>query len=188
MKTKDDQSIYSSYKNEILKKDDKFLMSEENQSETTDDNETRNVDVPKKKVVLKSEEISVNVGPKIRAILRNLPEMVEENEILAELKKAIERANSELDSEDEITQSPLKIYDKLIELDVLSEEEMGEKEFEEKEAEVLQNFDDNDYREDDSTYDAEMRKDIEKGKAEEIIKQLGTDWRKDDEDFYSSNY
>lgn len=179
MKTKVNKSILEKYK--------QFLQEEiENSSENSvDETETEAV---KKKVVVKSEEISVNVGPKIRAILRNFPAVVEEKEVLSELKKAIERANSELSSEDEINQSPLKIYDKLIELKVFSEEEMDEEEFEEKEAEVLQNFDDDDFREDDDASDTEMRRDIERGRAEELIRQMGTDWRKHDEDFLSSNY
>ena len=211
MKTNDDQCIYESYREDILKKFKESLHEKEPEVEEEpsssiekkemedvdhnieDDSESdvddeSNIESPKKKVVVKSEEFSVNVGPKIRAILRNFPSMVEDKEVLSELKKAIERANSELSSEDEITQSPLKIYDKLIELGIISEEEMDEEEFEEKEAEVLQNFDDDDYTEDDNAYDAEMRKDIEKGKAEEMIRQMGTDWRKHDEDFYSSNY
>ena len=174
MKNEDTKSIYESYTENVLKHD-----------ENTNDENTNEF---KKKVVLKSEEISVNIGPKIRAILRNFPAMVEENEILSQLKKAIERANLELDEENEITQSPLKIYDKLIEIKALSEEALDEDEFKEKETEVLQNFNDDDYMEDDDAYSGEIRKDIEKGKAEEIIRQMGTDWRKDDEDFYSSNY
>ena len=185
MKSKVNQSILKKYKNflqeEIDKTEEKAISPEDSVNET-------DTEAVKKKVVVKSEEITVNVGPKIRAILRHFPAMVEETNVLSELKKAIERANSELSSEDEINQSPLKIYDKLIELKVLSEEEMDEEEFEEKEAEVLQNFDDDDYREDDDANDAEIRKDIEKGKAEEMIRQMGTDWRKHDEDFYSSNY
>lgn len=178
MKNKDTKSIYESYTEDVLKnKKDPDTEEENTEKEST-----------RKKVVLKSEELSVNVGPKIRAILRNFPTMIGENDVLSELKKAIERANSELSSEDEITQSPLKVYDKLIEIKALSEEDMDEEEFEEKEAEVLQNFNDDDYTEDDDARSADIRRDIEKGKAEEIIRQMGTDWRKDDEDFYSSNY
>ena len=178
MKNKDTKSIYESYTEDVLKN--------KNDSDTEDENTEKKL--TKKKVVLKSEELSVNVGPKIRAVLRNFPTMVEENDVLSELKKAIERANSELSSDEEITQSPLKVYDKLIEIKALSEEDMDEDEFEEKETEVLQNFNDDDYTEDSDPHSAEIRKDIEKGKAEEIIRRMGTDWRKDDEDFYSSNY
>lgn len=178
MKNKDTKSIYESYTEDVLKN--------KNDSDTEDENTEKKP--TKKKVVLKSEELSVNVGPKIRAVLRNFPTMVEENDVLSELKKAIERANSELSSDEEITQSPLKVYDKLIEIKALSEEDMDEEEFEERETEVLQNFNDDDYTEDDDAHSADIRKDIEKGKAEEIIRRMGTDWRKDDEDFYSSNY
>lgn len=141
-----------------------------------------------KKVILKAEEISTKTDLQTRTLLRHLVPMVEENDILKELKKAIERANAELDGENQINKSPLKIYDQLIEIKAVYEDEMDEEDFEEKEAEVLQNFDDDDYREDDNQYDAEIRRDIEKGKAEELIKNMGTDWRKHDEDFHSSNY
>lgn len=185
MKTKVNKSILEKYKQFLQEEIEKTEDIENPSEDSVDETDTEAV---KKKVVVKSEEISVNVGPKIRAILRNFPAVVEEKEVLSELKKAIERANSELSSEDEIDQSPLKIYDKLIELKVLSEEEMDEEEFEEKEAEVLQNFDDDDFREDDNASDTEMRRDIERGRAEELIRQMGTDWRKHDEDFFSSNY
>jgi hypothetical protein len=197
MKNKDQKAIFESYREEILKKFKQSLESEKEnkeeikpkkekiKSEISDDETIDNV---KKKVVLKSEEISTNIGPQTRAILRHLPAMVEEKDILFELKKAIERANAELDSDNQINKSPLKVYDRLIEIKALYEDEMDQDDFEEKEAEVLQNFDDNDYREDDDQYDAEVRRDIEKGKAEELIKGMGTDWRKHDEDFYSSNY
>lgn len=178
MKNKDSESIYESYTKDILS----------NKNNVDAENEDVEKKLIKRKVVLKSEELSVNVGPKIRAVLRNFPTMVEENDVLSVLKKAIERANSELSSEEEITHSPLKVYDKLIEIGALSEEDMDNDEFKEKETEVLQNFNDDDYIEDNDHLSAEIRKDIEKGKAEEIIRKMGTDWRKDDEDFYSSNY
>lgn len=187
----------TSFKEELLKKFKESLQQEEKPKwekktivpkKKTDDIEVEEIETLKKNIVLKSEEISVNIGQKFRAVLRNFPSMVEETEVLTTLKKSIERANSELDEENQIKESPLKIYDKLVSLGVLTQDEMDEDDFEEKEAAVLQNFNDDDFLEDDNAYDAEMRRDIEKGKAEEMINQMGTDWRKHDEDFYSSNY
>ena len=194
MKKNDQTAIYESYKEEVLNKYmedvDVQRLAQQDPREIYHDEEVKDVeeDTPKKKVVVKSEEISVNLGPKLRSILRHLPNMSEENDILSSIKNAIQLANRELDEDDEIKNSPLNVYDKLIELGVLSEEEIDEDDFEEKDVEALQNFDDDDYREDDDDRDKEMRKDIEKGKAEEMIRRMGTDWRKHDEDFYSSNY
>lgn len=187
----------NSFKEELLKKFKESLQQEEKPKwkkktivlkKESDESEIEEIQTLKKNIVLKSEEISVNIGQKYRAVLRNFPSMVEEIEVLTTLKKSIERANLELDEENQIKESPLKIYDKLVSLGVLTQDEMDEDDFEEKEAAVLQNFNDDDFTEDDNAYDAEMRRDIEKGKAEEIIGQMGTDWRKHDEDFYSSNY
>ena len=194
MKKNDQTAIYESYKDEVLNKYmedvDVQRLAQQDPREIYHDEEVKDVeeDTPKKKVVVKSEEISVNLGPKLRSILRHLPNMSEENDILSSIKNAIQLANRELSEDDEIKNSPLNVYDKLIELGVLSEEEINEDDFEEKDVEALQNFDDDDYREDDDDRDKEMRKDIEKGKAEEMIRRMGTDWRKHDEDFYSSNY
>jgi hypothetical protein len=194
MKKNDQTAIYESYKEEVLNKYmedvDVQRLAQQDPREIYHDEEVKDVeeDIPKKKVVVKSEEISVNLGPKLRSILRHLPNMSEENDILSSIKNAIQLANRELSEDDEIKNSPLNVYDKLIELGVLSEEEIDEDDFEEKDVEALQNFDDDDYREDDDDRDKEMRKDIEKGKAEEMIRRMGTDWRKHDEDFYSSNY
>lgn len=187
----------TSFKEELLKKFKESLQQEEKPKwekktiapkKETDESEIEEIQTLKKNIVLKSEEISVNIGQKFRAVLRNFPSMVEETEVLTTLKKSIERANLELDEENQIKESPLKIYDKLVSLGAITQDEMDEDDFEEKEAAVLQNFNDDDFTEDDSAYDAEIRRDIEKGKAEEIISQMGTDWRKHDEDFYSSNY
>jgi hypothetical protein len=188
MKNKDQKAIFESYKEEILNKFKQSLKSEPKSSEEENSDDVEKIKVAKKKVILKAEEISTNIGPQTRAVLRHLPAMVEEKDILSEIKKSIERANAELNSDDQINKSPLRVYDKLIEIKAIYEDEMDEEEFEEKETEVLQNFDDDDYREDDDQHDAEIRRDIEKGKAEELIKGMGTDWRKHDEDFYSSNY
>ena len=194
MKKNDQTAIYESYKEEVLNKYmedvDVQRLAQQDPREIYHDEEVKDVeeDIPKKKVVVKSEEISVNLGPKLRSILRHLPNMSEENDILSSIKNAIQLANRELSEDDEIKNSPLNVYDKLIELGVLSEEEIDEDDFEEKDVEALQNFDDDDYREDDDDRDKEMRKDIEKGKAEEMIRRMVTDWRKHDEDFYSSNY
>jgi hypothetical protein len=198
MKNKDQKAIYESYKEEILKK---FKQSLESENDTDDvigdedlkieddvddvkykDDEIENL---KKEVVVKSDEIGVNIGPKIRAIVRNLPNEFDYEDSLAVIQKAIRIASAEID--EDIKESPLKVYDKLIDLDILSKETVSD-DFDdaEKETGVLMNFNDDDYSEDED--DDENRKDIRKGEVEEIIRQMGTDWRRDDEDYISSNY
>jgi hypothetical protein len=111
------------------------------------------------------------------------------------IKKSIEKINSNSESEEDyIKASPLAIYDKLIELNAISEEEMDNDKFEdfnpEKEPDVLQSFEDDDYNEFDDSDEREQdwkRQEL-KGKWEDIIRDMGTDWRRDEEDFRSSNY
>jgi len=218
MRNNDEIAIYESYRDEIL---NKFKNSLEGEDQNEEPNEKENiedsdVDVendidsdedvdneveekqPKKKVIVKSEELSRNVGIQLREILRRLPPVSEDTEILSNLKKAIEKYNSTVTNEEDlIKSSPLKIYDELIELNAISEEEMDENDipdFEKsggEEPDVLQSFEGEDYREfDDETPDWEKENEAEreKDKLRELIRQAGTDWRKDDEDFYSSNY
>jgi hypothetical protein len=198
MKNKDQKAIYESYKEEILKK---FKQSLENENDTDDvigDEDLKieddvddvkykddEIEKLKKEVVVKSDEIGVNIGPKLRAIVRNLPNEFDYEDSLAVIQKAIRIASAEID--EDIKESPLKVYDKLIDLDILSKETVSD-DFDdaEKETGVLMNFNDDDYSEDED--DDENRKDIRKGEVEEIIRQMGTDWRRDDEDYISSNY
>jgi len=221
MRNNDQVAIFESYREEILKKF-KDSVSDENDNEKDNtgdiessvendidtgdlDNDAENIDLegndteqeekPKRKVVVKAEDLSTNIGPKLREILRNIPNVTEDVDILSAIKKAIERVNSSTnDEEGIITASPLSIYDKLIELNAISEEEMDDDKFEDfdpdKEPDVLQSFEDDDYSEFDDSDEREQdwKKQELKGKWEDIIRDMGTDFRKDDEDFRSSNY
>jgi hypothetical protein len=198
MKNKDQKAIYESYKEEILKKFKQSLESENDTDDVIGDEDLKiedDIDVAtdkddeienfKKEVVVKSDEIAVNIGPKLRAIVRNLPNEFDYEDSLAVIQKAIRIAGAEID--EDIKESPLKVYDKLIDLDILSKEVVSDNcDDAEKETGVLMNFNDDDYSEDED--DDENRKDIRKGEVEEIIRQMGTDWRRDDEDYISSNY
>ena len=166
------------------------------------DDDTPDEPRPKKNVVVKADEIGLNLGPVVRAILRNIPDLSEDTEIFTNLKKAIEMANSILDEEDQIKESPLKVYEKLTELGVLREEEMEADAFDDFESgtenALLQNFDDDDYDIDEdpelsklgkrSDFATGMSRDVERNKIEDEIRRMGTDWRGQDEDFRSSNY
>lgn len=200
MKNKDQKAIYESYKEEILKKFKQSLEDENNTSDMIDDEDLKvsdeiahnseedeySGDSLKKEIVIKAEEIAVNLGPKLRSIVRNLPNEFDYNDALAAIQKAIRIASAEID--EDIKESPLKVYDKLIELGILSKETASDSSDDDIDGEtgVLMNFNDDDYSEEDD--DNENRKDLQKGEAEEIIRQMGTDWRRDDEDYISSNY
>jgi hypothetical protein len=214
MKNNDQIAIFESYRDEILKnfkdslsdenegnieKDD--MESQESNVETdlelddTEDSDSEKEEKPKRKVVVKSEELTTNVGPKMREILRNIPSVSEDSDILSLIKRSIEKINSKMENEeDHIKASPLSIYDKLIELNAISEEEMDNDEFEdfnpEKEPDALQSFEDDDYTEfdDSDSSEQEWKKESEMGKLRDMIRQMGTDWRGEDEDFRSSNY
>lgn len=214
MRNKDQVAIFESYRDDILNKfkqdnlggdfepekniddSDSEVFDDIEDSDDIEDDDTPSEPAPKRNVIIKSEEISVNVGPQIRSILRNLPPMSEDTEILGDLKRAIEKANSELDEDDQITRSPLNLFDELVELGVLRQEEMEQEDFEDKEAELLQNFDDDEYDDDDdfsrlgkrSDFAKGMSRDVERSKMEDEIRRMGTDWRGQDDDFFSSNY
>jgi hypothetical protein len=214
MKNNDQIAIFESYRDEILKnfkdslsdenggnieKDD--MENQESNVETdlelddTEDSDSEKEEKPKRKVVVKSEELTTNVGPKMREILRNIPSVSEDSDILSLIKRSIEKINAKIDNEEDyIKASPLSIYDKLIELNAVSEEEMDNDEFEdfnpEKEPDALQSFEDDDYTEfdDSDSSEQEWKKESEMGKLRDMIRQMGTDWRGEDEDFRSSNY
>jgi hypothetical protein len=208
MKNKDQVAIFESYRDDILNKFKQDVLGGDSESENNvdvddieDDIEDDDTDVeptPKKNVVIKSEEIGVNLGLALRSILRNLPSLSEDTEILSNLKRAIEKTNSALDDEDQIKESPLNIYTKLIELGILREEEMNEDEIndEDKEVDLLQSFEDDEYDNDDdlsrlgkrSDFAKGMSRDVERSRMEDEIRRMGTDWRGQDEDFLSSNY
>jgi len=208
MRNKDQEAIFESYKQLILNEQNMIGDASDDDMSDIDadiddlDDDTPDEPRPKKNVVIKADEIGLNLGPVIRAILRNIPDMSEDTEIFTNLKKAIEMANSILDEEDQIKESPLKVYEKLTELGVLREEEMEAEAFDDFESgaenAVLQNFEDDDYDIDEdpelsklgkrSDFAAGMGKDVERNKIEDEIRRMGTDWRGQDEDFRSSNY
>lgn len=207
MRNKDQEAIFESYKQLILSEQDfREEISEVDPDggddvfdDSLEDDDTPSEPLPKKNVVIKATEIGVNLGQNLRSILRHLPDLSEDVEILSNLKKAIEKTNSTLDDEDHIKDSPMKIYDKLIDLGVLREEEMDQEDFdEEKETDLLQNFDDDDYDIDEdpglskmgkrSDFAKGMSRDVERSKIEDEIRRMGTDWRGQDSDFESSNW
>ena len=155
MRNKDQEAIFESYKQLILNEQNIIGGASDDDMSDIDadiddlDDDTPDEPRPKKNVVIKADEIGLNLGPVIRAILRNIPDMSEDTEIFTNLKKAIEMANSILDEEDQIKESPLKVYEKLTELGVLREEEMEAEAFDDFESgtenAVLQNFEDDDY-------------------------------------------
>ena len=203
MKNKDQEAIFESYKQLIL--NEQNIIGDASDDDMNDidadieglDDDTPDEPRPKKNVVVKADEIGLNLGPVIRSILRNIPDLSEDTEIFTNLKKAIEMANSILDEEDQIKESPLKVYEKLTELGVLREEEMEADAFDDFESgtenALLQNFDDDDYDIDEdpevsklgkrSDFAAGMSKDVERSKIEDEIRRMGTDWRGQDSDF-----
>lgn len=205
MRNKDQEAIFESYKKLVLSEQDfREEISEVDPDGGDDvfddslDDDIPSEPLPKKNVVIKATEVGVNLGSKLRSILRHLPDLSEDTEILSNLKKAIEKTNSVFDEEDHIKESPLKVYEKLIELGVLREEEMDQDDFdEEKETELLQNMEDDDYSDDDSElsrlgkrsdFAKGMSRDVERAKIEDEIRRMGTDWRDQDMDFESSNW
>ena len=208
MRNKDQEAIFESYKQLILSEQDfREEIAEvdpDGGDEVFDDSldevdDTPSEPLPKKNVVIKATEVGVNLGSKLRSILRHLPDLSEDTEILSNLKKAIEKTNSVFDEEDQIKESPLKVYEKLVELGVLREEEMDQEDFdEEKETDLLQSMEDDDYDTDEdpglsklgkrSDFAKGMSRDVERAKIEDEIRRMGTDWRGHDDDFTSSNY
>lgn len=207
MKNKDQVAIFESYRDDILNKFKQDVLGGDSEVEDiendvdVDDVENDDTDVeptPKRNVVVKAEEIGVNLGLKLRSILRHLPSLSEDTEILSNLKRAIEQTNSTLDDEDQVKESPLNVYTKLIEMGVLREEEMDEEQIddEDKEIDLLQKFEDDEYdNEDDvsklgkrSDFAKGMSRDVERSRMEDEIRRMGTDWRGQDDDFLSSNY
>jgi hypothetical protein len=207
MKNKDQVAIFESYRDDILNKFKQDVLGGDSEVEDiendvdVDDVEDDDTDVeptPKRNVVIKAEEIGVNLGLKLRSILRHLPSLSEDTEILSNLKRAIEQTNSTLDDEDQVKESPLNVYTKLIEMGVLREEEMDEDQIddEDKEIDLLQKFEDDEYDDDDdlsklgkrSDFAKGMSRDVERSRMEDEIRRMGTDWRGQDDDFLSSNY
>jgi hypothetical protein len=166
-----------------------------------DSDDVEDIEPPKKKnVIVRSHEISRNIGPKLREIVRHMSDVIEDVDIFEEIKNAIKIANEDLEDENMITDTPLSIYDDLIAAGVYSEEERDSDDIEDKETEVLQGFDD-DYSDDDDVsgesefnlskktrkeredFRSGMRKDVERSKAEDILRDLGVDFGPEREDY-----
>lgn len=166
-----------------------------------DSDDVEDTEPPKKKnVIVRSHEISRNIGPKLREIVRHMSDVIEDVDIFEEIKRAIKIANEDLEDESKITDTPLSIYDDLIAAGVYSEEERDSDDIEDKETEVLQGFDD-DYSDDDDVsgesefnlskktrreredFRSGMRKDVERSKAEDILRDLGVDFGPEREDY-----
>ena len=202
MRNKDQEAIFESYKQLILSEQDfREEISEVDPDggddifdDSLEDDDTPSEPLPKKNVVIKATEVGINLGSKLRSILRHLPDISEDTEILGNLKKAIEKTNSVFDEEDQIKESPFKVYEKLMELGVLREEEMDQEDFdEEKETDLLQSMEDDDYDVDEdpdisklgkrTDFAKGMSRDVERSKIEDEIRRMGTDWRDHDSDF-----
>lgn len=227
MRDKDQLAIFESYREDILnkfkqslegdKEDDTSFEPEErenvndvpeNQSDdvdfgtdSEDSDDIESVEPPKKKnVIVRSHEISRNIGPKLREIVRHMSDVIEDVDIFEVIKNAIRVANEDLEDESKITDTPLSIYDDLIAAGVYSEEERDSDDIEDKETDVLQGFDD-DYSDDDDVngesefnlskktrkergdFRSGMRQDVEKSKAEDILRDLGVDFGPEREDY-----
>ena len=179
---------------EEISGDDMVDTDSESDIEEVDDMEDEKIELPKKNVIVRSQELSVDIGPKLREIVRNMPDVIEDVEVLSAIKGAIQKVNNKLEEEDQIKDSPLSIYDDLLAAGVYSEEEMDSDELEDKESEVLQSMDDDDYFDDDdftgeSEFDVSkksrkeredfrsgMRRDVERSKAEDILRGMGVDF------------
>jgi hypothetical protein len=238
MKNKDQTCIYESYRDEILSKFKKSIepsnsgmdsafskvktdedvkkVSESIQIDSDDvdvDFESELSDdepVEKRNVIVRSGEVSIKLDPNLREIVRILPNVIEDVDILKLIKKAIEKVNDDLTEFDQkIEDSPLSIYDKLMDAGVYSEEEVTGKDerlksnihkddLDDDTLTVDDYFDDDDFsgesdfnlskktqkeRED---IKSGMRRDIERSRAEDILKQMGVDFNSDrdfDDDF-----
>jgi hypothetical protein len=166
-----------------------------------DSDDVEDVEPPKKKnVIVRSHEISRNIGPKLREIVRHMSDVIEDVDIFEEIKNAIKIANEDLEDENKITDTPLSIYDDLVAAGVYSEEERDSDDIEDKETDVLQGFDD-DYSDDNDVsgesefnlskktrreredFRSGMRKDVERSKAEDILRDIGVDFGPEREDY-----
>lgn len=204
---KDQIAIFESYRDDILNKFKQSVSDEEkepeieipsgeSESETIFDDDDDEQEVEQLNVVIKNEEISTRLDPILRAILRHLPEESQDTEILHNIKDAIAKVNSELDEEDEIKDTPLKVYETLVDFGAMSEEQRTVKASDEGEISTLQNMEDDLYSDDDdlgklskrSDFAKAMKRDVERGELEDEIRRMGTDWRSHDRDYESSNY
>ncbi len=213
---KDQIAIFESYRDDILNKFKQSISGESNEPEEKmddelesdiddsdtvfdddgDDDDSSEKEIEKLNFVIKNEEIASRLDPVLRAILRKLPEESQDTEILHNIKTAIAEVNSEVDEENEIKDSPLKVYEMLVDLGAVSEEERSVKASDDGEIATLQDIEDDMYSDDDdlgrlskrSDFAKAMRRDVERGELEDEIRRMGTDWRQSDRDFDSSSY
>lgn len=158
------------------------------------------VEPPKKKnVIIRSQEVATKLDPELRELVRHMPEVIEDVEVFSAIKAAIREVNDDaLDLESKIFDTPLSIYDKLIASGVYSEEEVMEDDerlsFKSEEdldddAFTLDDYSDDDDLSGEREFDLSkktrgeredlksgIRKDIERSRAEEILRQMGVDF------------
>jgi hypothetical protein len=223
MQNNDQIAIFESYRDDILAK---FKKSLEGKSEKekeienikepvsdtdNDDSEISEIDIedseiediepPKKKnVIVRSQEVGVKIDPKLKEIIKHLPEIIEDIHILSDIKYAIKEVNNDIASdEDQIKDSPLSIYDQLMAAGIYNEEEVMEDDERLSSEEKGEDLEDDAFTVDDY-YDDEdlsgekefnlskktrseredlksgMRRDIERSRAEDILRQMGVDF------------
>jgi hypothetical protein len=219
MKNKDQISIYESYRDDILSRFKKSVKPSENNNgnNSPNDSERDNIEIDKidiksddgvpeseplkkKNVIIRSPEVSMKLDPNLREIVRLLPNIIEDIDILKLIKKAIHKVNDDLSEFDQkIEDSPLSVYDQLMDAGVYSEEEIMEDDDRLNPAESSGDLDDDtltvdDYFDDDDfsgesdfnlsketqkergDFKSGMRKDVERSKAEDILRQMGVDF------------
>lgn len=225
MQNNDQIAIFESYRDEILSKFKKSLKGEEGKeneiekieepsSEVENDDseipeidegdsgveEIEDVEPPKKKnVIIRSQEITTKLDPLLRELIRHMPDVIEDVEILSKIKDGIKEVNDNaLDYKDKIFDTPLSIYDKLISSGIYNEEEVMEdddrlssKQIDdlEDDAFTLDDYGDDDDISGEREFDLSkktrreredlksgMRKDVERSRAEEILRQMGVDF------------
>lgn len=217
MRDKDQVAIFESYREDILNKfknslggnnepemekepieiepsDEVSDLESDEDLGDSDMDDISEVEPPKKKnVIVRSQEIGIQVGPTLRKILNHLPDTIEDVDVLSAIKDAIREVNAELEDEDHIKASPLSIYDEIIDSGIYSEEEVDSDDLEDKEADIIQDMDD-DYLDDEDLsgekefdlskktrreredFRSGMRRDVERSKAEDYLRQMGVDF------------
>lgn len=227
MQNNDQTAIFESYRDEILAKFKKSLegkSEKENEIEKNDEPSSEVEDIeseipevelddseveddiedsepPKKKnVIVRSQEVSVKLDPKLREIVRHMPEIIEDIDILSVIKSAIKEINDDvINDEDKILDTPLAIYDELVAAGIYNEEEVTEDDERLSMGDKMEDLDDDAFTVDDY-YDDEdlsgerefnlskktrgerddlkssMRRDIERSRAEDILRQMGVDF------------
>jgi len=219
MKNNDQIAIFESYREDILAKFKKSLEgNDENQNEIkepsseieSDDSEIEDASIemedddiepPKKKnVIVRSQEIGVKLDSKLRDIVRNMPEVIEDVDVLSAIKAAIKEVNDDdVNEEDQILDTPLSVYDQLMAAGIYNEEEMMDDDDRLSSSDKGIDLDDDaltvdDYYDDDDfsgekefnlsrktrgereDTKSSLRKDVERSRAEDILRQMGVDF------------